>query len=460
MLRNMVTAATGTGTVSSFRLPSQVGDLEAYGRSADVRTVLDAGLMYLFAFWKRGNVDEMISLAAKLEIVAGAARTSRPAEAGDLLGTTFFFAGKIRQFVGDLAASSRMLEAAYVLADMSVISHTRCNAGMGLAVNAAVAGEPARAEGWLASANDSPRPHGRNAQFVRAARRITLALVATGRLQQDEAESALKGLTLEIPREVQAFWLYARAQHALLWGEPTAMIQQLEKARLAYDGSSVPSAADWLLPTVEADLFMSMGRGNQAQTVLNAAHAPHPRIAVSRARLALLSGNHEVALSMCAEVRWDPSLTPREGRDLALVQVVAHARAGRRKESVEILEELVHEYRRGAPLCTFALLPRTLLTDLSTDIPGAEDLLDELNRHEIREVFPEHLELIKLTGKEAVVLAQLAGNFDAQHIAAELHVTIATVKSQRNSLYRKLGVGSRDEAVALGRELGLIPVTT
>jgi LuxR family maltose regulon positive regulatory protein len=60
------------------------------------------------------------------------------------------------------------------------------------------------------------------------------------------------------------------------------------------------------------------------------------------------------------------------------------------------------------------------------------------------------------TQRELVVLQLLAGAQSLREIAAELGVSENTVKTQAKSLYRKLGVGSRHEAVARGRELRMI----
>jgi LuxR family maltose regulon positive regulatory protein len=41
-------------------------------------------------------------------------------------------------------------------------------------------------------------------------------------------------------------------------------------------------------------------------------------------------------------------------------------------------------------------------------------------------------------------------------IAAELFLSQSTIKSQANSLYRKLGASTRSQAVTQARELGLL----
>ena len=61
-----------------------------------------------------------------------------------------------------------------------------------------------------------------------------------------------------------------------------------------------------------------------------------------------------------------------------------------------------------------------------------------------------------LTEREAAVLRMLAGTASLREIADELFVSHNTVKTQVKSIYRKLGVAARADAVARGRELGLL----
>lgn len=56
-----------------------------------------------------------------------------------------------------------------------------------------------------------------------------------------------------------------------------------------------------------------------------------------------------------------------------------------------------------------------------------------------------------LTRREQVVLSNLSEDVTLEQIATKLFVTRNTVKSQVRSLYRKLGVSTRAEAVAWAR---------
>ena len=60
-----------------------------------------------------------------------------------------------------------------------------------------------------------------------------------------------------------------------------------------------------------------------------------------------------------------------------------------------------------------------------------------------------------LTRRERVVLANLSEEATLEQIAAKLFVTRNTVKSQVRSVYRKIGVSTRADAVQWARDAGI-----
>ncbi|PFG41471.1 regulatory LuxR family protein [Isoptericola jiangsuensis] len=60
-----------------------------------------------------------------------------------------------------------------------------------------------------------------------------------------------------------------------------------------------------------------------------------------------------------------------------------------------------------------------------------------------------------LTRREQVVLSNLSEDVTLEQIASRLFVTRNTVKSQVRSVYRKLGVSTRADAVAWAEEAGI-----
>jgi LuxR family maltose regulon positive regulatory protein len=62
----------------------------------------------------------------------------------------------------------------------------------------------------------------------------------------------------------------------------------------------------------------------------------------------------------------------------------------------------------------------------------------------------------ELSGRERDVLRLLAQLMSTQEIAADLYVSVNTVKTHLKSAYRKLGVNRRHDAVRRARDLDLL----
>jgi DNA-binding CsgD family transcriptional regulator len=60
-----------------------------------------------------------------------------------------------------------------------------------------------------------------------------------------------------------------------------------------------------------------------------------------------------------------------------------------------------------------------------------------------------------LTVRERVVLGELGDDVTLEQVARRLFVSRNTVKSQVRSIYRKIGVSTRSEAVAWARAAGI-----
>ena len=70
---------------------------------------------------------------------------------------------------------------------------------------------------------------------------------------------------------------------------------------------------------------------------------------------------------------------------------------------------------------------------------------------------PRPVEAERLSGREWEVLGLLAEGAANKEIAARLHITERTVKAHVTSIFNKLGVSSRAEAVAVALRSGLLP---
>jgi LuxR family maltose regulon positive regulatory protein len=62
----------------------------------------------------------------------------------------------------------------------------------------------------------------------------------------------------------------------------------------------------------------------------------------------------------------------------------------------------------------------------------------------------------ELSAREVEVLRALGGTGSLREVADALYISRNTIKTHTRALYAKLGVGTREEAVRRGRQLGLL----
>ena len=61
-----------------------------------------------------------------------------------------------------------------------------------------------------------------------------------------------------------------------------------------------------------------------------------------------------------------------------------------------------------------------------------------------------------MTGAELRLVPLLSTHLSFPEIAAQMFLSPNTIKSQANSIYRKLGASTRSQAVTRSRDLGLL----
>jgi LuxR family maltose regulon positive regulatory protein len=88
--------------------------------------------------------------------------------------------------------------------------------------------------------------------------------------------------------------------------------------------------------------------------------------------------------------------------------------------------------------------------------PYLRKLLAALERDSARAASPSARLPERLSGREHEILQLVAAGKSNRRIATELFVSVGTVKTHINHLYRKLDVHSRTQALARARELNLL----
>ncbi|HEY6597483.1 MAG TPA: LuxR C-terminal-related transcriptional regulator [Asanoa sp.] len=223
-----------------------------------------------------------------------------------------------------------------------------------------------------------------------------------------------------------------------------------------------PLLRDWIT-LVGGDVDVAAGRAEAAVERLGplsgagpaSALAAPASVAAARAQLAL--GRPEAARDLLARV-----VTRKRKADVAarveawLVDALAAARLGHDGAvAIGISEALSLAAPEG-------LLRPFLLTgaDLGHVLTRHHDLLTGAFGERVDALLDAHAPAAKVldpvTDREAVVARYLPTLLTTTDIAKELYVSANTVKSHLRSLYRKLGVGNRRDAVHAARRLGLL----
>jgi LuxR family maltose regulon positive regulatory protein len=184
----------------------------------------------------------------------------------------------------------------------------------------------------------------------------------------------------------------------------------------------------------------------QARTVLRQARVEDsytsPLVCAVQARLALHRGDIPAARRELITARRlrplltyaIPHLAVQARIELIRVHLALADIAGARTLMHEVDEILKHRPGLGTLAGEAAALRAQLGRQRGTASPGAS----------------------ALTAAELRVLPLLATHLTSAEIAAELFVSLHTIKSQQASLYRKLGASSRSQTVARARRLGLL----
>lgn len=268
----------------------------------------------------------------------------------------------------------------------------------------------------------------------------------------------------------EAAVLLLQAQVAGSRGHGRAARIALAAADRALGGTPAPPVlADlWVRVDTDVRLLGHDGAGPGGPGVARASRVEREHLgsaaatAVCRARLLLAAGRADAALRAVDGLQDAP---PGGADDLTrveavLVEAAALARAGSRRAEHAIDRALALAATEHLAQPFLAVRGAELRTLLATLVAHRDD---PLSTH-LRSRFPEtpaglaSAPLVQpLTERELAILSVLPTMESNVEIAEDFLVSVNTVKAHLKALYRKLGVGSRRDAVRRGRELGLLP---
>ncbi len=436
-------------------LPSDPAELSELGKTKEARQALFVGTIQTLALRVGGRVTEAAQRTLLLEPLVDSILEHQPDAIAPQLPVLRLQWAITLQLAGSLDRSTAAFRRAYRGAYASGITFAIQNAAGSSALNWAVRGDNPRAREWL----DLEQRAGPTATHWRpvvcVSGRAATTLLHLDALDLDAAHHTLELLgTPGESEELWAFVAYCRAYHALATGESydglTCVHQLIASHR---DRHGPGSLSRVLLGAAEVDLQLALGNGNLALARAGEGPDDHPVLIVAAARVELMTGDPDAALTRLRHVPWPECDYPRAHLEALLIAAASHL-------EMENREDAVRDWQRACTLASalgnqraFTLLPPRAAEQLQemsgTAAPGGP----------VAGVFAERVARVELSPRETDVLTLLCEGSTHAEIARALFVSANTVKTQLRSAYRKLGAHSRSEAVGRARELRLLPVT-
>lgn len=291
-----------------------------------------------------------------------------------------------------------------------------------------------------------------------------VAAVHLERLQLDEAEGMLEQALRTVERERPGIELLCLVDQAWLLSERRRLddaFETIARAEALADRVRASAALTARITSAGAHLHLLVGDLDAARRAMERTPAGTRRSLID-ARLALAQDRPDQVERILADA--DTGGWPRHELEMSLLRAQASVALGGTEADIEqhvacglaISEE--HRFARTVVLESDAL-GELLVHSLRHSPAGS--YRDEL-RHHLRSRVPlprtgdaERGPLVP-SARELEILRYLATLMSYREISAELFISRNTMKTHVRSLYRRLGVSSRSQAVAQGRARGLL----
>ena len=381
-------------------------------------------------------------------------------------GSALLWSGNLYEAEQDLTAGMRMAAAIQLdLPHMNALGH--------LALIAVARGRLETAAELGGAAADIAEKRGWSSETQVAAAYLALALChfEWGDMTRAQAHLDRAAVAHRADQEppVAVGLRVALARFQLAAGDVAAARAAIADVRSPYRGGELPAFLARLVAVEEADIDLRTGRPEQVQgrfARLDAAGidlmaTDRERVRLARAHLAL--GRPNEAAETVEALLGDGAANPAPTVEAWLIVALA---ADRLREDARAIDALSRALDLAAP----ETLRRPFLTagarllellDRHASLVGShrlfvEGITNEAADRAARErIAPTPLGE-PLTDREAAVLRYLPTLLTNAELAEQMYISVNTVKAHLKSLYRKLDVPSRREAVHRARDLGLL----
>lgn len=370
-------------------------------------------------------------------------------------------AGTAELWIGDLVEADEHLRAAVDLGPAGGVLRPHLNAAAHLALLRCERGDLGAAQDEAQSAVDRAVDAGWTVSVQVVAAYLALTWVALDRDEPadfDRWSARVAEVEAIIPeRHVELTAAALTALRRADSGDPVRALSGLRSA-VASAAGAPPALADRLLQ-VEADLLCRVGDVQGAQDVLaglrdvSTAGSAH-----ALARLNLAVGNPAAATQVLDRFPGAGATVRGLVEGGILRSLIAWP-----DDPAVALARLDGALRAAAPLGMrrpfLAQAPQlrdVLGASIEAGTAAAAFAVDLLRRMSGKGSAPPAIMAEPLTDREQHILRYLASTLSNAEIAAELYLSVNTVKTHQRMVYRKLGAGGRRDAVRRAKELRLL----
>lgn len=204
-----------------------------------------------------------------------------------------------------------------------------------------------------------------------------------------------------------------------------------------------------------AILNLAAGRHSSAAVILERYRAADPHIAPARLLSLLLSDRSDAILRILATILESPDHTYRSRSATLTIGAAAALQRGNSELAANLLEQASVLWEHFGTRSQLLYVPAADLCGLRT-LSAETGVGTEYLAIEFQPVDYQRLAVGHLSDRERVVLRTLAHTASRHEVAERLFVSDDTVKAQLRSIYRKLGVNNRDQAIQRALELNLL----
>ncbi|MGO4535763.1 helix-turn-helix transcriptional regulator [Leifsonia sp. 2MCAF36] len=274
------------------------------------------------------------------------------------------------------------------------------------------------------------------------------AMIALERFDTATARFHLEAMVHD--RRTIEHWIAEAQLEALLHlveGRPGEALAGLEAYAAMRGGEARSAGARHQLARLRGILQLALGNPDAAAVIVDRDAPAGPERHIQRARVNLSLGKNGSALTELKEAAGHPH-TARAAAEAAALEAAVLLRFAPTPRLRGVIDQLGALLQRTQQRLAIALLP-------SDDFDRVVAALTEAGYGQVTRDVPlssllpsiEH-DLL-LSDRELAVLSQLMRTGSVSEIASALVVSTNTIKSQLRSIYRKLGVSNREDALAV-----------